>query len=197
MKSFSPACERNRQPILDVLKEVFVTPGVLLEIGSGSGQHAAYFSRQLKHILWQPSDLQENLASISAYRKETDNLNFLAPVILDLHDIDSIKCRYDYMVCINTIHIVSWPLVKNLFTLAGCRLKQGGYFFAYGPYKYSDRELEPSNQQFDAWLKQRDPESGIRSFEDVDRLAHQNQLIYQGDVSMPSNNRSIWWQFLG
>jgi SAM-dependent methyltransferase len=193
MKQFSPSCVRNQEPILAVLREIFTAPGQALEIGSGSGQHAVHFARGLPHLTWQPTDIAENLASIAAWRAEAGLPNLRAPLVLDLFADDWPVMQAQAVVCINTIHIVSWQGVERLFAGAGRVLVPGGILYVYGPYRYAQRPLEPSNEDFDRWLKARDPASGIRLFEDVSRLAGQNGLMLAGDRAMPANNRSIWW----
>jgi len=198
MKKFAPACERNKGPILDVLSRVFTRPGAVLEVGSGTGQHAAWLAASLPHLEWQPTDLPENLASIEAYRREAGAANLLAPQVLDLSAAADLpgeaSWRADYVVCINTLHIVGWPLVERLFEIAGAALGSGGVLYCYGPYRYAGRPLEPSNERFDAALRQRDPQSGIRLFEEVDELAARQGLVHEGDEAMPANNRSLWWR---
>jgi len=194
-KKFAPACERNQPYILDVLRRVFDEPGDVLEVGSGTGQHAAYFAAGLPHLRWQPTDLPENLASIEAYRREARCANLLAPRALDLARAETADWSpVRYVVCINAIHIVDWSLVESLFRLAGSCLAGGGVVYCYGPFRYADRPLEPSNEQFDQALRGRDPRSGIRLFDDVDRLAAAQGLRHEGDEAMPANNRSIWWR---
>jgi SAM-dependent methyltransferase len=193
MKQFSEACERNKEPILGVLRELLTVPGLVLEIGSGSGQHAAYFACQLPHLRWLPTDLSENLASIRAWAAESAAVNLLAPQALDLFADDWPLQEAQSVVCINTVHIVAWQGVQRLFVGVGRVLRPGGLLYVYGPYRYADRPLEPSNQQFDYWLKARDPVSGVRDFEAVDALARANGLQLGGDRAMPANNRSIWW----
>lgn len=193
-KRFAPACERNQAYILDVLSGIFTGSGEVLEVGSGTGQHAVYFSARLPHLTWQPTEVPGNLASIEAYRRETEPPNLMPPEPLDLENIAAWQRSVRYLVCINTIHIVGWPLVESLFELAGRTLEDGGILYCYGPFRYADRPLEPSNEQFDRTLRTRDSRSGIRLFEDVDRLAVANDLHHQGDEAMPANNRSIWWR---
>lgn len=193
MKQFPEACERNKLAILEVLQEILTTPGLVLEVGSGTGQHAAFFSRHLPHLDWQPSDLPQNLPSIRAWAADEGPQNLLEPLILDLLSDPWPISQAQAIVCINTIHIVSWDAVEELFRGAGRLLPTGGVIYAYGAYRYADRPLEPSNQQFDRWLKVRDSGSGIRDFEAVDRLAKQNGLLLVDDRAMPANNRSIWW----
>jgi len=194
MKQFSPACERNQQPILDVLREILPEQGVVLEIGSGTGQHVAYFAGQLPQLTWQPTDLPENLDSVRAWREESGTGNINEPLVLDLLSDNWPIAQADVVICINAIHIVSWQGVKNLFAGVGRLLNDGGVFYVYGPYRYAHRPLEPSNQQFDQWLKAHDPASGIRDFEAVNELAAKASLTKECDQAMPANNRSIWWR---
>ncbi len=194
MKQFASSCERNSEPILLVLKEILTEPGLVLEIGSGTGQHAVYFARYLPHIKWQPSDIPGSLDSITAWREEESPANLRAPLELDLSDDKWPVDQADTIVCINTIHIVPWTAVKRLFSGAGGVLSAGGIMYVYGPYRYADRPLESSNEEFGQWLKERDPHSGIRDFEAVNALAEAAGLILEGDRAMPANNRSIWWR---
>ena len=193
MKQFAPAFERNKDQILTVLKEALPSSGMVLEIGSGTGQHAAYFATHFPHLIWQPTDLSENFPSIRAWREEAGLPNLREPLELDLlaerRPVNSAQA----IVCINTIHIVAWNGVENLFAVAGRVLPSGGVMYVYGAYRYADRPLEPSNEQFDRWLKARDPVSGVRDFKAVNALAVKNGLVLAGDRAMPANNRSIWW----
>lgn len=193
MKQHAPSCERNKDVIAQVLREVLPRAGTVLEIGSGTGQHAAYFAAQLPHLMWQPTDLLENLPSIRAWRDEAQAPNLREPVELDVFARCWPVKRADAVVCINAIHIVAWEGVVNLVAGVGRVLAPGGVFYVYGAYRYADRPLEPSNEDFDRWLKARDPRSGIRDFEAVNALATNAGLILSGDRAMPANNRSIWW----
>ena len=193
MKQSSPSCERNKEPILAVLREILAVPGLVLEIGSGSGQHAVHFARGLPHVEWQPTDVADNLPSISAWRDEAALTNLREPLALDLFSDRWPVAVAQAVVCVNTIHIVSWEAVERLFAGVGRLLSPGGVMYVYGPYRYADRSLEPSNEEFDRWLKARDSASGVRLFEDVNRLAGLNGLMLAGDRDMPANNRSIWW----
>lgn len=193
MKQFSPSCERNKDPILEALREVLTVSGLVLEIGSGSGQHAVHFARGLPHVEWQPTDTAENLPSISAWREEAGLANMREPLVFDLLADTWPVITAQAVICINTIHIVSWLAVVRLFAGAGQHLSPGGIMFVYGPYRYANRPLEPSNEDFDRWLKARDPVSGVRLFEDVNALAEINGFKLVSDRAMPANNRSIWW----
>ena len=193
MKRFSEACNRNQAPILAVLKEVLPDTGRVLEIGSGTGQHAAYFSRSLPDLAWQPSDLAEALPSIEAWREESGAPNLNPPMVIDLLGNNDPPSRVDAIVCINTAHIVAWTGVERLFSIAANILEPKGVLYFYGPYRYPDHALEPSNVAFDRWLKEQNSVSGIRDYAAVESLAESNGFILGGDRSMPSNNRSIWW----
>jgi SAM-dependent methyltransferase len=195
LKQFSQSCERNKDYILPVLKEVLPNSGTVLEVGSGTGQHAAYFAAGLPHLVWQPTELVENFPSIQAWAAEAGLPNLRAPLKLDLlagaghWPVTSAAA----IVCINTVHIVAWQGVVNLFTGAGRVLSPGAVLYVYGAYRYAARPLESSNESFDQWLKARDPVSGVRDFEAVNALALQHSLVLAGDRAMPGNNRSIWW----
>jgi SAM-dependent methyltransferase len=193
MKQYTESCERNKLPILEVLREILTEPGLVLEIGSGTGQHAAYFAKHLPHLHWQPTDLAENLASIGAWAADAGLPNLPPPLTLDLSADEWPLTSAQAVVCINTIHIVAWPAVERLFVGVARTLAAGGIFYVYGPYRYRQHVLEPSNEQFDHWLKVRDPASGIREFEAVNELALANELQLAGDRAMPANNRSLWW----
>lgn len=193
MKDFASAYERNKGPILNTLREILQQDSFVLEIGSGTGQHAGYFAYHLPRIRWQPSDLPDRLDSIQAYRHDLRLENFLGPVGLDLSQPLWPVEHADAVVCINTIHIVSWRCVENLMSGVAELLPIGGLFYAYGPYRYSHRPLEPSNEEFDRWLRTRDHQSGIRDFDAVDGLARKHGLTLVEDRPMPANNRSIWW----
>ena len=164
MKRFAEACDRNQAPILEVLKTILPDTGKVLEIGSGTGQHAAYFSRSLPNLTWQPSDLAEALPSIEAWREESCAKNLNSPIVIDLFGNNEALSRVDAIVCINVLHIVAWKGVERLFKIADSVLNPTGLIYFYGPYRYADRVLEPSNEAFDDWLRMNDPVSGIRDY---------------------------------
>lgn len=194
LKQFSSSCDRNKEPILAVLKEILPASGLVLEIGSGSGQHAAYFAANLPQLVWQPTDLPANFPSIRAWAADAGAANMRDPVALDLPADRWPVPAVQAVVCINTIHIVAWAGVESLFAGAGRVLAPGGVLYAYGPYRYGDRPFEPSNEEFDRWLKARDPVSGVRDFAAVNALAERHGLTLAGDRAMPANNRSLWWR---
>lgn len=197
MKEYAPACDRNSQVILERLQQILARSRLVLEIGSGTGQHAVFFAKGLPHLQWQPTD-KGALTSINAWRQEAQLENLLPPLPVDLLSLHQEHLfalpEVDAIVCINTVHIMDWQGTNNIFELAGQKLPAGGVIYLYGPYRYSDRPLEQSNEKFDLWLKERDPLSGIRDFDAVNRLAELAGFNLQEDLPMPANNRSICWQ---
>lgn len=188
---FSQSCENNQAPILAVLRQAFADRRRVLEIGSGTGQHGVYFAPRLPHLVWQTSDLAENHAGIRAWQAAHPAPNLRAPLLLDLAHGDWPDGAYDAVFSANTTHIVAWPLVQNLFALAGGHLPAGGLLALYGPFNYGGTFTSESNRAFDAWLRQRDPQSGIRHFEDIAALAAQHGLTLAQDHAMPANNRLL------
>ena len=185
MKPFSEACERNRTPILAILKRVFADRKRVLEIGSGTGQHAAYFAPELPHLVWQASDVAENLPGI---RQWVAN-----PIELDV-DKDWPKLAVDAVFSANTCHIMSWPQVEKLFAGVGRLLPPGGLLALYGPFNYGGKYTSESNARFDAMLRRNDPASGLRDFEDIDNLARAAGFSLEEDNTMPANNRLLVWR---
>ncbi|MCU0809768.1 MAG: class I SAM-dependent methyltransferase [Thiobacillaceae bacterium] len=193
-KPFSESSAENREPILAVLREVFADCRKVLEIGSGTGQHAVYFGAELSHLSWQTADLPQHHAGIQMWREEAALPNVLAPIALDVNRPDWLDGRYDAVFSANTLHIVSWPEVEKLFAGVGTVLQPGGMLAIYGPFNYNGQFTSPSNARFDQWLKGRDPASGVRDFEAVDALAREQNLILQRDIAMPVNNRTLVWR---
>jgi len=193
MKPFSEACERNKRPILEVLREVFAERRAVLEVGSGTGQHALHFAQSLPYLTWQPGDVASNLPGLLAQFAGADLPNLRLPIVLDL-DADWPLQGCDAMFSANTLHIVSWPQVQRFFRHAGEQLPLGGVLAVYGPFSYGGRFSAPSNDQFDAMLRSRDPASGIRDFEAVDVLALEHGFVLDRDQAMPANNRMLVWR---
>jgi SAM-dependent methyltransferase len=190
MKQFSEPCERNRDPILAVLRRIFADRTAVLEIGSGTGQHAAYFAPALPHLDWQPSDVVDNLPSVRIWREEAQTPRLLEPIELDV-DHPFPKLTVDAVFTANTLHIVSWPQVERLVGGVGKLLPAGGVFAVYGPFNYGGTYTAPSNEKFDAWLRARDPKSGLRDMEAVAALAKDHGLVLEEDNPMPANNRLL------
>ncbi|MDP4795405.1 MAG: class I SAM-dependent methyltransferase, partial [Rhodospirillales bacterium] len=168
MKQLSESSERNKEPILDVLKAVLPKSGLVLEIASGTGQHAVHFAAALPDIVWQPSDIDPELrASVSAWRDEAALGNLMEPIHLDV-TADPWPIRdAAAMVCSNMIHIAPWEACIGLLDGAGRILPEGGILYMYGPYKVGGKHTAPSNAQFDQSLRARDASWGIRNLDDV------------------------------
>jgi SAM-dependent methyltransferase len=190
MKKFSDACERNREPILGILRRVFADRRHVLEIGSGTGQHAAYFAPALSHLSWQPSDVAENLASIRLWREEAQSPRLREPIELDV-DRPFPPLKVDAVFSANTCHIMSWTQVERMFASVAALLPAGGVFALYGPFHYGGTATSPSNAEFDMWLRGRDPLSGVREFEKIRDLGQKHGLSLAEDNAMPASNRLL------
>lgn len=194
-KPFSEACEQNKQPILEVLEEVFPRHGQVLEIGSGTGQHAVFFAARLAPLEWLPSDVAEHLPGIRAWARGAALDNLSAPIELDVERHPwPLQTPVDGVFSANTVHIMSWPQVEQLFAGLARVLRSGAPFALYGPFNYGGRFSSESNARFDQWLKTRDPASGVRDFEALDRLAEAAGLRLEADRPMPVNNRTLVWR---
>jgi SAM-dependent methyltransferase len=189
-KPFSESCERNKAPILEHLSEIFDQPAKILEIGSGSGQHAVHFGAALPHVIWQTSDLPANHPGIQAWLDEAVLPNVLPPIGLDVNGSWP-EQSYDGVFTANTLHIVPWEAGEKLIAGAGELLKAGGKLVIYGPFNYHGAFTSDSNARFDEWLKNRDPASGIRDFEAVVKNAEIHGLRLDTDFAMPANNRLL------
>jgi len=190
----SDACERNKDPILEILKDIFGNSRDVLEIGSGSGKHALYFSRNLPHLTWQPSELEENLAAIRAQLVPGTLKNICLPIVLDV-------CRHPWPITstsaifsANTLHIMPWESVTHFFRGAGETLQAGGILSVYGPFRYQKAFTSESNERFDQHLRQQNLLSGIRDFEAVNQLADEHGLSFFKDYAMPANNQLLVWK---
>jgi cyclopropane fatty-acyl-phospholipid synthase-like methyltransferase len=193
-KPFSPACERNRQPILEALSEILRDSKFVLEVGSGTGQHAVYFAQHLPHLQWQTSDRQENHAGIRAWIEESGLPNVLPPLELDVTNSPwPVFAGVDAVFSANTTHIMSWPMVQQMIAGIANVLPKGGLFVLYGPFNYGGKFTSESNARFDASLKAAAPHQGIRDFESIDTLATSLGLNRVADRDMPSNNRLLVW----
>jgi cyclopropane fatty-acyl-phospholipid synthase-like methyltransferase len=192
-RKYSEACEQNKQPILEILQTAFKHNTRVLEIGSGSGQHAVYFAQHLKHLTWQPSDLAENLPSIRAWMEEQEVTNIHSPIELDVAIQPWNISAVDAVFTANTLHIMSWEIVKHLFHGVSNLLHANGRLLVYGPFSYQGVHTSPSNARFDQYLKQQDSLSGVRDFEDLNDLAVANGLQFIEDYAMPVNNHCLLW----
>lgn len=196
-KPFSESCVQNREPILAVLREIFADCRQVLEIGSGTGQHAVYFGAALSHLVWQSADVPPHHAGIQAWLEEAALPNVRPPIALDVSQSGWRNGRYDAVFSANTLHIMGWPEVEAFFEGVGEVLEAGGVLAVYGPFNTNGAFTSESNARFDAWLKARDPASGVRDFAAVDALARAQGLVLQQDIAMPANNRTLVWRRTG
>ncbi|SAK94344.1 SAM-dependent methyltransferase [Caballeronia pedi] len=188
----APAAERNRDAILSVLARVLPSSGIVLEIASGTGQHAAHCAAALPGIVWQPSDPDANArTSIAAWRAHAGLANLNAPLALDVLDDDWGIANVAAIVCINMIHIAPWEAAEALFRGAGTRLSAGGVLYLYGPYRRNGAHTAPSNEAFDQQLRANDPRWGVRDMEAVETLGEKAGFTLVETVAMPANNFSV------
>lgn len=188
----APATARNRDPILEVLRDVLPASGTVLEIASGTGEHAVHFARALPEVVWQPSDPDlDAIASIRAWAEAERLNNLRPPLLLDVTQAEWPVDRTDAIVCINMIHIAPWEATLALMAGAGRLLPAGGPLVLYGPYRRDGHLLEPSNEAFDESLKARNPRWGLRLLEDVAAEAAKNGLAFERLVEMPANNLCV------
>ena len=193
-KPYSAACERNREPILAVLRRCFANRHRVLEIGSGTGQHAVHFAQALPGLIWQTSDRPENLPGIQMWLDETALPNTPAPLAFDVGSELRPNTFFDAVFSANTLHIMSWPEVQALFAAMRTLTVANAVLAIYGPFNYHGRFTSDSNAAFDVSLRQRAPEMGIRDFESVDALADAAGFALLEDVPMPANNRTLIWR---
>jgi cyclopropane fatty-acyl-phospholipid synthase-like methyltransferase len=193
-KPFSAACERNQHVILEVLQQHFADRTRVLEIGSGTGQHAVHFARALPHLLWQTSDVPAHLGGIRQWLSEAALANTPPPLSFDING-DAPAGEFDAVFSANTLHIMGWSEVQRLFALLPQLMSDGAVLVVYGPFNYHGEFTSPSNAAFDASLRAGDPRRGIRNFEDVDAIARRAGLALVEDHAMPANNRCITWKF--
>lgn len=191
-KPHAPSCERNRDPILEVLRQHFHDRREVLEIGSGTGQHAIYFAEQLPHLNWQTSDCRENLPGIGAWLADAALPNTPPPLLFNVLESWP-QHRADAIFTANTLHIMPWPAVERLFAGLPAMLAEHAKVAIYGPFNYDGQFTSDSNAAFDRWLKENAPHQGIRDFEQVADLAGRAGLRLIEDRAMPSNNRCLVW----
>ena len=188
------ASENNKTPILDRLYELFAQTKDVLEIGSGSGQHAIYFSRFFPELTWQTSELAVDIEALKKNISDFAGQNVLNPVLLEVNETQWPVSRAGLIYTANTLHIMSFSCVEALFQGVGCTLDYGGHLCIYGPFKYENGFTTPSNAAFDQWLKDRDLASGIRDFETINEMAKTQALTLLNDYSMPANNQLLVFQ---
>jgi cyclopropane fatty-acyl-phospholipid synthase-like methyltransferase len=191
-KPFSQSCENNKVPILQIISELFSDSKEVWEIGSGTGQHACYFAQQLPHLSWQATDRAENMTGINAWLNEAGLDNTRPALALDVMDEVWPCQQIDAVFSANTLHSMPWQAVQAFFQGLERYLTQPQALVCiYGPFNYQGKFTTASNAQFDQWLKNTDPERGIRDFEDIEVLARKAGLLVKDDFSMPANNRLL------
>jgi len=207
LKPFSQACENNSGAILAQLQRLLKNAHSVLEIGSGTGQHAVYFSESLPQLYWQTSDVSENHQGINLWLDDYEGENCLRPILIDVEQAewrgddqgkksDQLNSqKYNAVFTANTLHIMSWLQVEYLFHGLTDVLDDGALFIVYGPFNYEGRYTSDSNAQFDQWLQSANPQRGIRDIEKVNKLANDIGLIWQEDIEMPANNRLQVWRY--
>jgi cyclopropane fatty-acyl-phospholipid synthase-like methyltransferase len=194
MLTSSEACERNKGPILGVLRQELAGCQRVLEIGSGTGQHAVHFATHLPQLAWQPTEMAENLASLSARVRAEGPPNLAAPLVLDVRDRPWQVPPADAVFSANTLHIMSFSSVQEFFRGVGQVLRGTGVLCVYGPFRFAGRYTSESNADFDRFLRERDALSGIRDFEALDALARAAGLAFAADHDLPANNRTLVWR---
>ncbi|MFQ3352638.1 MAG: cyclopropane fatty-acyl-phospholipid synthase-like methyltransferase [Porticoccaceae bacterium] len=193
-KPFSQACENNRAPIGDILVRLLSNRESVLELGSGTGQHAVWFARQLPHLYWQTSDRIENHSGINQWLDESGLDNIGVPIALHVSGDVWPKKKFEAAFSSNTAHIMAWPEVEIMFREVASSLVAGGLFCLYGPMQYSGVIAAESNRAFNYRLKESNPHQGIREFNDLDQLALSAGMSLLEDNAMPANNRLLVWQ---
>ena len=194
-KPCSPSCERNRGPILDVLRDCFRDRRSVIEIGSGTGQHAVHFAAAMPWLRWQCSDVADNLPGIARWLDDAALPNTPPPIALDVSTYAIVdRARFDAAFSANTLHIMSWAAVGDFFRVLDALLAPAATVVVYGPFNYGGAYTSDSNRAFDGWLKERDPRSGLRDFEAVAALAAAIGLRLADDIAMPANNRCLVWR---
>ncbi len=194
MLPFAESCERNKGPILEVLRSAFADCKHVLEVGSGTGQHAVHFALAMPWLVWQPSEVAD---AMPALRKRIFNegpSNLRAPVVIEVTELPWDVRRVDGIFTANTLHIMHWPQVKAFFAGLPAVTKPGAVLAVYGPFRYGGQYTSASNASFDEMLHARDPQSGIRDFEQVDALARGAGFTLAADHPMPANNQAIVWK---
>ena len=191
MERYSPAAEKNKGPILEALRERLPLRAQVLEVGSGSGQHALHFTEALPKLRWQPTERPDGLTALAANLAAVRRATILPPLALDLAAGSWPSGPFDAVYAANVMHIVSVPLGEALLRGAASVLREGGQLLLYGPYKFGGTFTTESNAEFDRWLKAQDPASGVREFEAVARVAETAGLELGDNRAMPSSNQLL------
>ncbi|MFK5986760.1 MAG: DUF938 domain-containing protein [Pseudomonadota bacterium] len=194
MKPFSESCVQNQGPILEQLQHLCTEPANVLEIGSGTGQHAVHFAKHLPHLNWYTSDRLEYHPGIKLWLDESQLANTHYPIELDVKQTSWADLSIDIIFSANTAHIMSIAEVEVFFSGVGKQLNNHGLFILYGPFNYNGQYTSASNANFDIWLKQQNPHSCIKDFEYLESLAKQANMDFCQQIDMPANNKILCWK---
>jgi cyclopropane fatty-acyl-phospholipid synthase-like methyltransferase len=190
-KPYAESCDQNKQPILEIIMPILATANSVLEIGSGTGQHAVYFAGKMPHLTWYTSDCLPYIEGINMWLQEAELTNVVAPVELNVTTSPWPDLKVDAVFTANSLHIMGEEDVIHFMACAGQLLKPQGELLIYGPFNYNGKYTSESNRRFDQWLKSRDINSGIKSFENLSLLAADNGMQLVSDYTMPANNRIL------
>jgi cyclopropane fatty-acyl-phospholipid synthase-like methyltransferase len=191
------ACLRNQEPIANALKNILVETKTVLEIGSGTGQHAVFICKQMPELVWQPSEMPERVVEVEAWRKAEQLSNVLPCKAIDVLQNDwQLTSSYDAVFTANTVHYISWEKVEALLSGASLNINSGGKFVVYGPFNKEQQYTSEGNRGLDQWLKSRDSDSGIKDIEDFAKLAKKYKFEFIESIQMPANNLMLNFQFL-
>jgi cyclopropane fatty-acyl-phospholipid synthase-like methyltransferase len=191
-KPYSPSCDKNKEAILEVLKDIITNdPAKLLEIGTGTAQHAVHIAPMFPNLEWVTSDIEKNHEGIKMWLKDYKIPNIHGPQLYEV-GIDKIPYqKFDYIFSANTLHIMSWKEVKTMIKQISPSIHEGSQVIFYGPFNYDGKYTSESNESFDGWLKGRDSKSGIRNFEDVKATMEKYEMDFTKEYDMPANNKIL------
>ncbi len=199
-RPYAESADQNKRVIAEVLEKLFVTPGNVLEIGAGTGQHALYFASLFPHLYWTPSDVSSQIRMLDQGIVDSGFANVSVSLTLDVDvvaklvkSMQTLSEQYDYIYTANTLHIMSWASCINLLSLVSSVLPSGGIMVSYGPYNVDGKFTSDSNARFEQWLKQRNPVSGIRDIADLRREGLERHLEIKQVIEMPANNKILVW----
>jgi cyclopropane fatty-acyl-phospholipid synthase-like methyltransferase len=193
-KPFAPSSEENKHVILEAISPFLMPRSTVLEIGSGTGQHAVHFAAEMPHLTWQTSDLMESHNGIQQWIADAELANVLPPLCLNVSEDAWPSESYDAVFTANSFHIMAHKNVEDFFANIASVLNENGIIMIYGPFNYNGQYTSESNARFDVWLKQRNPDSCIKDFEWCNGLAENAGLSLLDDIKMPQNNRILVWQ---
>jgi cyclopropane fatty-acyl-phospholipid synthase-like methyltransferase len=193
-KKSSPSAQRNKEPILDVIKKIFSDRKDVLEIGAGTGEHAAFFSKNLRHLTWTACDRKQNHRDMKMWIKDEALTNLKGPYEFEIGANTNLSQKFDAFFLANVLHIMSWKQCKSLFKILPKMMKPKSKIVFYGPFNKQGKFTSESNEQFDHVLKKRDPQSGIRHLEDIATNMAKNGFFLTEEIDMPANNKILFFE---